>query len=200
MLRVNSRVTSAALRVSRPRSRQTRRAWEARSTGWREPTLGGTADSSGPSTSARPAIQASQRSSASASRGENLAISSRRRAGSPASWGGGPRAVGPVAVAVEVEVADDPLGNQADDVRQRGHPVGGPERPLGDGGAPDDLPGLADQRPGARPGQVGGGDQPVVAAPDDDRVVVPHALPPDPRPTPLSNLSLSQESAGVVRG
>ena len=156
------------------------------------PTLGRTAIGSSEHVG-QAGHQASQRSSASASRGENRAISSRRLAGSLASWrrcrGRGGRSRGPgvdlVAVAVQVEVAHHPLGHQADHVRQRGHLVAGPERLLGDGGAPDHLPGLADQRPVALLGQIGGRDQPVVPPPTTIASCRPCSmrLPPDLRPT-----------------
>ncbi len=67
MLMVISRVTSAMVRTSRPRCRQASRRVSARSCGRREPRVGGTVSSSGPSTSASPASQASQRGIASAS-------------------------------------------------------------------------------------------------------------------------------------
>ena len=64
---VISRVTSAIVRTSRPRCRQASLSVSARSRGLREPRFGGTVSSSGPSTSASPASQASQRGIASAS-------------------------------------------------------------------------------------------------------------------------------------
>ena len=64
---VISRVTSAIVRTSRLRWRQASRSVSARSRGVREPRFGGTVSISGPSTSARPASQASQRGIASAS-------------------------------------------------------------------------------------------------------------------------------------
>ena len=72
MLMVISRVTSATVRTDRPRSRQARRRVSARSPGRREPSLGGTVSSSGPSTSASPSSQASQRGMASASLRDHL--------------------------------------------------------------------------------------------------------------------------------
>jgi tRNA A-37 threonylcarbamoyl transferase component Bud32 len=88
-----------------------------------------------------------------------------------------------VAVPGQVEVAHQGRGQQADHVGERGDPVVGPEGLLGDGGAPDHVACLADQGRQARPGQVGGGDQAVVAAADDDGVVLAHAASRgDPRP------------------
>ena len=76
MLMVISRVTSATVRTSRPRWRQARRRVSFRSAGLRDPIFGGTVSSSGPRTSARPAIQASHLGIASASFFDHLAISS----------------------------------------------------------------------------------------------------------------------------
>ena len=76
MLMVISRVTSAMVRTSSPRWRQASRSVSARSPGLREPMFGGTVSSSGPSTSARPASQASHLGMASASFLDHWAISS----------------------------------------------------------------------------------------------------------------------------
>jgi hypothetical protein len=82
-----------------------------------------------------------------------------------------------VAVALQVQVADDPGRHEAHHVRQPGHLDLGRLRPGGVGGgrAPGLGPGLQDHRAGPCPGQVGAGHQPVVAAPDDDRVPGRHA-------------------------
>ena len=85
MLIVISRVTSATVRTSTPRLRQTRRARSTRSPGAWEPTVGGTVSSSGPSTSASPVSHSFQASQARASLGDQRAICSRVRAGS-SSW------------------------------------------------------------------------------------------------------------------
>ena len=84
MLIVISRVTSAIVRTVRPRFRQASRIVSARSRGRRDPIVGGTVSSSGPSTSARPASQASHRGMASASFLDHLAISSWLRLASSA--------------------------------------------------------------------------------------------------------------------
>ena len=84
MLIVISRVTSAIVRTSSPRCRQASRSVSVRSRGAREPIFGGTVSSSGPSTSARPASQASQRGMASASFTDHLATSSWLRLASSA--------------------------------------------------------------------------------------------------------------------
>ena len=73
-------------------------------------------------------------------------------------------------MAGELELADDLRPKERDDVggdaeTEAGHDL------LGDRGAPEDVPALQDD--GAQPGprQVRRADEPVVAAPDDDRVV-----------------------------
>jgi hypothetical protein len=85
---------------------------------------------------------------------------------------GGPHGEQLVAVALQVELADDPGRHQAHHIRQPGHLDLGGLGPGGVGGgrAPDLGPGLQDDRPGSRPGQVGARHQPVVAATDDDRI------------------------------
>jgi hypothetical protein len=77
-----------------------------------------------------------------------------------------------VAVALQVEVADDARRHQAHHVRQPGDLDLRRLRPgrVGGGGAAGLVPGLQHHRARARPGQVGGGHQPVVAAADHDRV------------------------------
>ena len=84
MLMVISRVTSAIVRTSRPLCRQASRRVPARSRGLREPIAGGTVSSSGPSTSARPSSQASQRGMVSASFFDHLDTSSWLRLASSA--------------------------------------------------------------------------------------------------------------------
>ncbi len=84
MLIVISRVTSPMVRTSRPRFFQASRSVSRRSRGLREPRLGGTVSSSGPSTSASPASQASQRGMASASFFDHLETSSWLRRASSA--------------------------------------------------------------------------------------------------------------------
>ena len=122
----------------------------------------------------------SQRSIASASAVENLAISAWRRAAvrgqlqRPAvGVGHEVRALGVhlVAVTLQLEVAEDRRRQQAHDVGQHRDLVVGPPRLLGDGGAADDGPAFEDHGALAGPGQVGAGHQPVVATPDDDGVV-----------------------------
>jgi hypothetical protein len=76
-----------------------------------------------------------------------------------------------VAVALQLEVAEDRGREQAHDVRQHRDLVVGPPRLLGDGGAPDDVAAFEHHRALAGAGEVGGGHQSVVAAPDHDGVV-----------------------------
>ena len=71
----NRRVTSATPRTPSPFICQANRAWPSRSAGRVLPSRGGTAVSSGASTSANPWSQSSHRVMASASAVENLAIS-----------------------------------------------------------------------------------------------------------------------------
>ena len=84
----------------------------------------------------------------------------------------------------QLELADDLGAQQAHDVRED-REAEAREELLGDGRAAEDVAPLEDERlhPGA--GQVGGADQAVVAAADDDRVVaLGQLLPPrDPAPS-----------------
>ena len=74
------------------------------------------------------------------------------------------------AVARQLELADDLGPEQRDDVREDREPEAREEL-LGDRGAAEDVALLEDERLQPGPGQVGGADEPVVAAADDDRVV-----------------------------
>ena len=76
MLMDMRRVTSPIVRTFMPRWRQARRKVSTRSAGRREPSFGGTVNSSGPSTSASPVSQASHCGMASASRLDHFTISS----------------------------------------------------------------------------------------------------------------------------
>ena len=76
-----------------------------------------------------------------------------------------------VAVLGQPQVAHHVRGQQAHHVRQRGDREVGAERVLRDRRAADGVPPLQHQHPAAGPGQVAGGDQTVVPAADDDRVV-----------------------------
>jgi hypothetical protein len=73
-------------------------------------------------------------------------------------------------VAAEVEVADDLRPEQGDDVGRDAEPEAGDDL-LGDGGPAEHLAALEDNDAHAGPREVRGGDQAVVAAPDDDGVV-----------------------------
>ena len=85
MLIVISRVTSATVRASTPRLRQTSLARSATSAGLWEPMVGGTVISIGPSTSASPPSHSFHSTQARASFGDQRAIDSRVRASS-SSW------------------------------------------------------------------------------------------------------------------
>ena len=76
-----------------------------------------------------------------------------------------------VAVALELEVAQDRRREQAHDVGEHRDLVVRPPRLLGDGGPADDVPAFEHDGALAGAGQVGRGDEPVVASPDDDGVV-----------------------------
>ena len=76
------------------------------------------------------------------------------------------------AVVEQVEIAEHLLRRQGEDVRPGGGDV--PRRALdllGEGGAADVLVALQNADVVARPGQVAGGDEPVVPAADDHRIV-----------------------------
>ena len=94
MLIVNSRVASATARVSSRRRDHASCSWSTRSAGRCDPRRGGTADSNGPNTEARPSNHASHFSIASASRRENWAIWSRRALGDEGSRNARPSAYG----------------------------------------------------------------------------------------------------------
>ena len=70
----------------------------------------------------------------------------------------------------QLELADDLGAEQADDVARDAEPEAG-EDLLGDRGAAEHVALLEDERLQAGPGEVGGADEPVVTAADDDRVV-----------------------------
>ena len=176
----NSRVTSATPRTPRPLSFHASCACSSRSFGRVLPSRGGTAVSSGPRTSASPCSHSSQRSIASASaRGElgDLGVATRRVGGqlqrAPVGVGDevGTLRVHLVAVALEVEVAQDRRRQQAHHVGEHRDLVLRSPRLLGDGGAADDVAALEHDGALAGAGEVGRGDEPVVAAADDDGVV-----------------------------
>ena len=76
-----------------------------------------------------------------------------------------------VAVALEIEVADDLGAQQADHVGSGRAAVAGRDL-LGDCGAADHVAALEHKRPQPALGEVGRRGQPIVAAADDDGVVV----------------------------
>jgi hypothetical protein len=70
----------------------------------------------------------------------------------------------------QVELADDLRPEQRDDVAEDGEAEAGIQL-LGDRRAPEHVPALKHDRLHARPREIGGTDQAVVAAADHDRVV-----------------------------
>ena len=81
-----------------------------------------------------------------------------------------PLRVDVIPVLCQPQVPDEIGGQQGDHVRQRRDRVPGPERMLADRGAAGHLPALAHQGVQPAAGQVGGGDQAVVPAADDDGI------------------------------
>jgi hypothetical protein len=77
-----------------------------------------------------------------------------------------------IAVAVEREVAHQRRRQQADDVGQRRHVIVRAERLLGDSSAADDRSRLADHRAQPSTREVSRGNQSVVAAADNNHVIV----------------------------
>ena len=167
MLIVISRVTSATVRTSRPRLRHASRASSARSPGACEPMSGGTCISSGASTSARPAepgVPALAGVGVLARPLRDLVVAAgrvvlveRERAALGERLVVGAHRVDLVAVALQLEVAQDRRRHQAHHVGEPGDPQVRMLRPggLGGGRAAGGGARLEDQGPGAGPGQVG---------------------------------------------
>ena len=70
----------------------------------------------------------------------------------------------------QLEIADDLGPQQRDDVAEHAEPEAG-EQLFGHRGAAEDMPLFQDERLQAGASEVGGADEPVVAAADDHRVV-----------------------------
>src|SRR5215207_5520712 len=88
-----------------------------------------------------------------------------------------------VTVPLELQLLDDPGGEQAHHVRSRGHLEPRPHL-FGHGGAAEQVPAFEDERLQASPAEIRRAHQPVVPSPDDDYVVIPrirhHATPSTP--------------------
>ena len=80
-------------------------------------------------------------------------------------------------MARQLELADDLGPEERDDVAEDAEPEAR-EQLLGDRGAAEDVALLEDERLHPGPGQIGGADEPVVAAADDHRVVALGQTPP----------------------
>ncbi len=181
MLDVNSRVRSPAVATSTPRSRQPSWPRSSRSPGRFEPTFGrdaGQQRAEHVGQPGQPGVPLLHRVGVVGRELGDLLVPQHGIVGqlqvAAVRVGGevGTLGVDLVAVALELQLPQDRRRHEADDVGERRDLVVRTPRRLGDGRPADHVAPLQDHHPLAGLGQQAGGDQAVVAATDDDHVVV----------------------------